>query len=290
MNTWKREKIQTARGSFEVFSKGTGKPLCVTHLYSAYNDSGDYFADMFTEHYQVFLVNLKGAGNSDSPQEAYELSMIDAMLDLEEIRKEKNLSTWTFAGHSTGGMLGILYGIHFSSSLDALVIVGSAAREYSSSSERCIYNEKHPKYARMQELMETLKKPALSPITRAELTKERTQLSLYQPEKYEQYFSKNINKGIAASRLNFFSREALIFDVTRQLASIQVFTYILCGRRDVQCPLEFSVEINDLIPHSSLWIFEESNHYPFLEEKDEFQQAINYIVQMKPFPHLHIDS
>ena len=285
MTKWKMEILQTPRGKFEIFTKGAGKPLCVTHLYSEFNSSGDYFAEMFTDHYQVFLVNLRDAGNSEKPKEAFELSMIDAVLDLEAIRESKGFPTWTFAGHSTGGMLGILYGIHFSTSLDALVTVGAAAKEYSSSSERCIYNEKHPHYARMQELMEILKKSTLSAEERLSYSKQRTQLSLYRPEKYEEFFSKGISKSMVASRLNFFSREALIYDVTRQLPSIEVKTYILCGRHDVQCPVEFSFEMKELVRHSSLWIFEESNHYPFLEEKHAFEEAVSFIVQGRSFPN-----
>ena len=284
LTKWRVEMIETLRGRFEVFTKGTGKPLCVTHLYSEFNESGDYFAEMFTDHYQVFLINLKDAGNSDKPKEAFELSMIDAVLDLEAIRKAKNLSSWIFAGHSTGGMLGLVYGIHFSSSLEAIITVGAAAREYSSSSERCIYNEKHPHYSRMQALMDVLKDTTLSSEDRKAYTKERTQLSLYHPAKYDDFFSKPISKRIVASRLNFFSREVLIYDVTRQLPSIQVKTYILCGRHDVQCPIEFSLELKELIPKATIFIFEESNHYPFLEEKQAFEKAIDYIFQGHSFP------
>ncbi|WP_353050061.1 alpha/beta hydrolase [Bacillus sp. ISL-39] len=48
----------------------------------------------------------------------------------------------------------------------------------------------------------------------------------------------------------------------------------MSGRYDVQCPLSFSVEINELIPNSQLFVFNESNHYPFLEEKSLFRQVI----------------
>ncbi|MFP3339949.1 hypothetical protein R0J91_18370, partial [Micrococcus sp. SIMBA_131] len=63
---WKQLFVKTERGKFEVFVKGNGPPLCVTHLYSQFNNSGDYFADVFTKNYTVYLVNLKEAGNTDS--------------------------------------------------------------------------------------------------------------------------------------------------------------------------------------------------------------------------------
>lgn len=278
MADWTREIIQTSRGNFEVFIKGQGSPICITHHYSEFNESGDYFAEAFTDHHQVFLVNLKEAGNSDKAKQAHELSMIDAVLDLEEIRNEMGFSSWTFAGHSTGGMIGVLYGIHCSSSLSSLILVGTSAREYASSSNQCIYNEGHPEFKRMQELIELLKLPNLSEEDRQRFSKERTQLSLFRPENYERYFSKNISKKISAKRMNFFSREALIFDVTRQLSAIRTKTAILCGRHDVQCPVNFSIEMSELISNAMLHIFEQSNHYPFLEEEFEFNRVISSVL------------
>ena len=278
MSEWKKELIETNRGRFEVFVKGEGEPVCITHHYSEFNESGDYFAETFIENNKVFLVNLKDAGNSDKAGNAHELSMVDAVLDLEEIRKVYGYLSWTFAGHSTGGMIGVLYGIHFSSSLKSLIIVGPSAREYSSTSSRCIYNEGHPKFKRMQELMELLKPQSLTGDEWNRLTKERTQLSLFEPENFEQYFSKNISKKLSANRLNFFSREQLIFDVTRQLSAVRAKTIILCGRHDVQCPVDFSIEMSELIPNASLHIFEQSNHYPFLEEEFEFKEVLKSVI------------
>lgn len=274
MKVWERKIIETARGEFEIFIAGEGTPICITHHYTEFNDSGDAFAEVISENNKVILVNLREAGNSAKAVEPYQLSMIDAVFDLEEIRKKLGFKRWNFAGHSTGGMIGILYGIHFSSSLDSLILVGTAAREFASSSSECIYNEGHPKFKRMQELIKRLKLSTLSDLERKELSKERTKLSLYYPEKYEQYFTGNITKKMSAKRIDFFSREALIFGVTEQLSKIKTQTLILCGRHDVQCPVVFSIEISNLISNSSLHIFEHSNHYPFLEEKLEFKRVI----------------
>jgi proline iminopeptidase len=284
MSKWQTKLVLTSRGTFEVFIAGNGQPVCVTHHYSEFNDSGDYFADSFTDRYQVYLVNLKEAGNSSKANQPHELSMFDAVYDLEAIRESLGISVWTYAGHSTGGMIGLLYGIHFSSSLSSLIIVGSAARKYANSSA-CIYHSEHPKFDCMQQLIETLKIPDLSPGERATFSKERTMLSLYKPEKYDEYFSLPITKKMSASRMNFFIREEMIFDVTRQLHNITTPTLIMGGVHDVQCPISFSEEIKEAIPQSTFVRFNESNHYPFLEEtrlfKEEIRKFMNKVVEMK---------
>ncbi|WP_144480106.1 alpha/beta fold hydrolase [Cytobacillus oceanisediminis] len=275
MSYWETRIINTARGYFEVFVKGEGSPICVTHHYSEFNHTGDYFADTFTENNMVYLVNLKQTGNSSKANEAHELSMFDAVYDLEAIREALGYSQWSFAGHSTGGMIGVIYGIHCSKSLTSLIIVGAAARKYANSSSECIYHTDHPQFHRMQQLIETLKSTELTPSERERFSKERTKLSLFHPDKYDEYFTLGIYKKMSAPRMNFFIREEMIFDVTRELEKISTHTLILSGRHDVQCPYSFSVEMSELIPGSQLIVFNESNHYPFLEEKLLFKQVIS---------------
>lgn len=270
---WTQNIIKTTRGDFEVFTKGEGHPLCVTHHYSEFNETGDSFADAFTKTNQVFLVNLREAGNSAKADQPHQLSMLETVLDLEAIREALGFDKWGFAGHSTGGMLGVVYGIYFSEKISFNVIVGAAAREYMTFSKNCIYNEQHTHFEKMQELMENLKQPGLSAAEKSSLKIKRTKLSLANPDNYDDYFSEDIRKELSAVRLNFFSRELHVFDVTRKLGMITAPTLIMCGRHDVQCPLEYSVEMADGILNSTLTIFEDSNHYPFLEEAERFNEV-----------------
>jgi proline iminopeptidase len=276
---WNQMMVDTPRGTFEVFCKGEGDPICVTHHYSEFNETGDYFAETFTKTHKVYLVNLREAGNSTKALEHYHLSMLETIFDLEAIRSALGLEKWGFAGHSTGGMLGIVYGIYYSNSLAFNVIVGAAAREYSTFSQDCIYNKSHPKYKRMQELMEALKQADLSPEKRTELSNERTKLSLYNPERFDEYFNLPIRKRMSAARLNYFSREIQIFDVTKKLGLITSPTLIMCGKYDVQCPINYSIEMSEGIPGSKLVVFNNSNHYPFLEESELFMKEFTQFLR-----------
>ncbi|WP_347549632.1 alpha/beta hydrolase [Pseudalkalibacillus hwajinpoensis] len=276
---WDVQLIQTNRGTFEVFTRGNGPPLCVTHLYSEFNESGDYFGEAFTDHYTVYLVNLKETGRSDAVKAPYELLMVETVFDLESIREALGIDRWVFAGHSTGGMLGCVYGIHASLSLNALILVGAAAREYATSSSFCIYHKDHPQYERMQQYIEALKDSKLDNEERKMISSERTKLSLYRPERYHHYFSKSIHKKMATERMNFFAREILQFDVTKQLQKVTAPALIMCGKHDEQCPLPFSEEMAERIPHASLVVFNYSNHYPFLEEESAFNDSVNRFME-----------
>ncbi|NRG33374.1 alpha/beta fold hydrolase [Niallia circulans] len=275
MNKWARKLLNTSRGKFEIFIKGQGEPLCITHHYAEFNETGDYFAESFVDTHEVFLVNLREAGSSDKATQPYELGLLESIFDLEAIREALGFKKWNLAGHSTGGILGVIYGIYCSNSLRKLVLVGAAAREYMTFSPDCIYNDKHPSFKKMQDLMEKLKRSDLSITEKMRITKERTKLSLYTPENYGEYFSLPIQKKISSIRLNYFSREVQLFDVTRKLKLISTPTLIICGKFSFQCPLSYSLEMNECIPHSKLLIFNQSNHYPFLEEASRFKDEID---------------
>ncbi|THG61854.1 MULTISPECIES: alpha/beta hydrolase [Bacillus] len=266
---WKQQMVNTKRGTFELFTKGSGEPLCITHHYSQFNETGDYFADVFTATHRVFLINLRDAGNSAKAQVENELSMIETIHDLEAIREALQLPIWHFAGHSTGGMLGLLYAITYPKSLQSLVVVGAAASNYTET-PFCIYHPEHPQFHYMQQFIENLKSPHLTNEERKELSTKRTKLSLYKPENYNSYFDKPIKKTMSASRMNAFAHEYPSFDLREHLLSIKTKTIIMCGRHDVQCPIQYSIEMHEGIRNSIFVIFEESNHYLFLEEAAQF--------------------
>ncbi|WP_394228936.1 alpha/beta fold hydrolase [Bacillus thuringiensis] len=266
---WKRQIIHTKRGTFEFFTKGDGESLCITHHYSQFNETGDYFADVFTATHRVFLINLRDTGRSVTAHSENELSMIETIHDLEAIREALQLPTWHFAGHSTGGMLGLLYAITYPNSLQSLVVAGAAASNYTET-PFCIYHPAHPQFQYMQKLIENLKSPHLTSEEWKELSTERTKLSLYKPENYNSYFCKPIKKTMSVSRMNAFVNEYPSFDLREYLPSIQTKTLIICGRYDVQCPIQYSIKMHDGIRNSIFIPFENSNHYPFLEEATQF--------------------
>ncbi|MBE5104625.1 alpha/beta hydrolase [Bacillus thuringiensis] len=269
---WKQQIVHTKRGTFELFTKGNGEPLCITHHYSQFNETGDYFAEVFTSTHRVFLINLRDAGHSAKAQSENELRMIETIHDLEAVREALQFPTWHFAGHSTGGMLGLLYAITYPNSLQSLVIVGAAASNYTETSF-CIYHPAHPQFHYMQELIENLKSPHLTNEERKELSIKRTKLSLYKPENYNSYFCKPIQKTMSASRMDTFAHEYPLLDLRKSLPSIQTKTLIICGRHDVQCPIQYSIEVHKGIRDSIFVPFEDSNHYPFLEEVTKFTSS-----------------
>lgn len=278
---WKQELLETEQGIFEVFVKGEGDPLCVTHLYSEFNERGNYFAEPFTEVFTVYLVNLRSSGNSRQANVDSELSMQQSVEDLEAIRRALQIDTWSFAGHSTGAMLGLVYAINFPDSLEKILInAGAGSYEYMNHPD-CIYNRLNPAKSRVLQLLDIMK-TSESVDDRRVAGREWTELSLYRPERYDEYFSKPSSGKVVGSRLDYFSYQELPdFNLFEELPHVTVPAIISCGKHDRQCPLDCSIQIHESLPHSELVIFSESNHNAFLEEEQAFNRLVHTFNQLR---------
>lgn len=272
---WTRKMVSTKRGDFEVFVCGEGEPLCVTHLYSEFNERGDYFSDRFVNQFTVYLVNLKETGSSSRVKDDKELSMKETVKDLEVLRKALNVEKWGFAGHSTGGMIGLVYGASYPESLTKLMVGGAAASQEYMEHPGSIYSRQNPLNPRLREIFSILKSKEASKEEKAKAGREWTEMSLHHPEKFDEYFAKPSSGRVVNRRLDYYSFQELPeYDIREDLKNIGVPTIVYCGRHDAQCPLDCSKEIHDLIPASKLYIFEHSNHVPYLEEQELFDRMV----------------
>ncbi|TYR77033.1 alpha/beta fold hydrolase [Rossellomorea vietnamensis] len=272
---WKQQLLKTNRGLFEIFVRGKGKPVCITHLYSEFNELGYYFADTFVHQFKVILVNLKEAGNSCRADLAEELSMAESVKDLEAVREALGFEKWSFAGHSTGGMLGLVYGDLYSDSLEGLVVGGAAASKKYMENRESMYCSQSPLNKRLREIFAILKSPEATVEEKRNANKEWTNMSLFNADKREDYFKRPSSGRVVQRRLDYYSFQELpLFDIREKLSGINIPTLVYCGSHDKQCPLHYSEEIHREIPNSQLYIFNESNHLPYLEEESRFLSMV----------------
>lgn len=276
---WEANYIETSRGRFEYFVAGNGKPLAITHFYMEFNSKGNLFANPFTKHYKVFLINVRGATNSAALEDDKQLSLKEVILDLEAIREVLGLEKWAFAGHSTGGMLALQYAIEAPQSLTKVIAGCTAASKAYASHPNSIYSPSNEDYSRIIEIMELLNDPTTVQEERQKLGYEWALMSYHSEEKLKLALLRPNSGRTIGRNLDYFRKvEVQNFDVRKQLAIIQLPVFIFAGKYDAQCPVEFGIEITDLIPNASLTIFEKSNHNPFIEEEESFMNFVNLTI------------
>ncbi|MEK4129454.1 alpha/beta hydrolase [Solibacillus sp. FSL W8-0474] len=280
---WEQQLIHTENGVFEVFTKGEGSPLCVTHLYSEYNANGNRFAEMFVPFYKVYLVNLRGCGKSTDDLTAFNYSMQDSVEDLEAIRKTLGHKTWGFAGHSTGGMLALKYAILHPLSVDFIVAGGLCASSDYMHHPGSVYCKENPNNKRILEILAMLKDPASTVERRQAGSKEWALMSLYKEQSFENMVSRPNSGKTVSKRLDYFSYDELpTFDLRPQLPNVKTKAFIYGGLYDAQCPYEYAVEAAELLPNATLTTFSESNHHPCIEEEEKFAKFVQEIFQGVP--------
>src|SRR3712207_4882906 len=68
------------------------------------------------------------------------------------------------------------------------------------------------------------------------------------------------------------------YDVRPLLPELQTPTLVLSGAHDWVTPLTQSQLIDELLPNSTLVVFEDSGHMPHIEENEEFLAAVRDFV------------
>lgn len=275
LEMWEQHLVETARGIFEVFKKGNGQPVCITHLYSEFNENGNLFANTFTAHATVYLVNLRGCGNSTDDLSTFNYSMAHTVADLEAIRQALSFEKWIFAGHSTGGMLALKYAIMHPHSLVHIVAGGLCASSEYMHHPDSIYCIDNPNNRRIKEILTMLGNPQSSLEERRAGSKEWSLMSLYHETSYDKMISRPNSGKTVSKRLDYFSYEELpTYDLRPELPHVTTTAYIYCGLHDAQCPHKFSAEAAELMSNATLKTFDESNHFPNIEEEEAFYQFI----------------
>ncbi|MCH1627175.1 alpha/beta fold hydrolase [Fredinandcohnia quinoae] len=276
---WEEILIDTEHGQFEVFKKGNGRPLSVTHLYSEYNKNGNLLANSFTDKYSVYLINLAGCGKSTESVGEDKYSMESSVKDLEAIRKELGFESWGFAGHSTGGMLGLKYAIQSPESLDRIIVGGLSASADYMKHPGSIYCSENPNNKRLREIFAVLRDVHATIEERRAVSKEWMMMSLYNKSAYDEMISRPNSGKTVSARLDYYSyKELPNYDLRPFLKEVEVPAYIYAGLHDAQCPYDFGVEAANLLPNSTFKAFNQSNHNPFIEEEAEFKKFVESII------------
>ena len=276
---WEQQVIETKRGTFEYFSKGQGTPLAITHYFMHFDARGNLFANPFTEQYKVFLINLRGAGNSSAVTADEQMAFAEVILDLEAIREALCFEDWAFAGHSTGGMLALQYAVLAPDSLTKVIAGCTAASKAYASHPKSMYCADNPNFARIIEIMELLNNPATPAEVRQKISYEWALMSYHDAEKLMLAQTLPNSGKTNGKALDYFRKvEVKNYDVRAALVNITVPVFVFGGRFDAQCPIEFTSEIARLIPQAQLTVFEKSNHNPFIEEAENFEAFVNETV------------
>lgn len=265
----KPDQAGCSQGGLNYAVYGAGKPLLAIHGLGASMYSWREFVKVKNTFpgYQIFLIDLKGAGNSKRPYDGDYSILTQRDLVLEFIH-EKQLKDLTIVGNSYGGAVSLLLAIHFCVEepgwLTKLILIDSGG-----------YPEFLPWYLKLMRLpvLGWLALHILTPRQSAKTVLKNAYYNecLITPEQIAAYAAPIASRGGRYVLLE--TAKGVLPDcmdeIVKQYPRINVPTAILWGHEDRVMPLEVGEKLHKAIGTSTLDQFYECGHVPQEEKPAE---------------------
>jgi Predicted hydrolases or acyltransferases (alpha/beta hydrolase superfamily) len=265
--------------------EGHGPPLFIVSpgwgVGSGYLKRGLSF---LSKQFTVVFVDTRGSGSSGRPVDEAKMGSNEMANDLDALRAHLGLPTIALLGHSNGGAIALSFAERYASRLNHLVLIDSQMFGFSASeATQAILASRSadPRYAQAVKLaMGQFSGQASPPSDDRELSEfvgSILPLYLRSPETYLDAARKELLVGqiaLYAFNAQRAADAAAKNDQTRSLGSIKVPVLIASGRHDWICPVAIAERLHSGIPDSRLVIFEDSGHFPWIEERQRFQDEL----------------
>ncbi|SMB84969.1 2-succinyl-6-hydroxy-2,4-cyclohexadiene-1-carboxylate synthase [Desulfonispora thiosulfatigenes DSM 11270] len=111
---------------YHVEVQGAGEPVLVLHGFSGSSKSFSKFSDLWSQDYQVILVDILGHGNSAKPADYRRYEMDKVAEDLKVILKNLNIAKTHLFGYSMGGRLALNFVFKYPQMIASLILESSS--------------------------------------------------------------------------------------------------------------------------------------------------------------------
>jgi pimeloyl-ACP methyl ester carboxylesterase len=103
---------------------GAGEPLLFHHGYTGTHDSWAGIIESLQDRFQSTVMDCRGASDSAHPEDGYTIEQMAN--DVIGMADHLGLETFTYIGHSMGGVIGMQLGLEYANRLTKLVLVAPA--------------------------------------------------------------------------------------------------------------------------------------------------------------------
>jgi len=254
---------------------GQGRPMLLMHGGSGLDHT--YFRpwlDPLSDQLQLVYYDQFGQGRSTRPQSYEDISMASWAEEADALRAHLGLERIILFGHSYGGFIAQEYALRHGEHLAGLILCDTApALDYPDVIMANAQQRGTPE--QVQALIAGLSAPVADDASWQHLWV--TILPLY----FKTY---DPNVAAALDEATHYSARAFnqgmgkvlpSFNTLHRLKEITVPTLVLAGRDDwITPPAQGAGRLHVGLPNSKLIIFEESGHFPFIEENDKFVTTV----------------
>ena len=255
---------------------GQGRPMLLMHGGSGLDHT--YFRpwlDTLSDQVQLIYYDQLGQGRSTRPESYENISMSTWADEADALRAFLGFDHIILLGHSFGGFIAQEYALRYGDHLDGLILCDTApVLDYQDVIMANARSRGTPE--QVQAVIAGLSSPVADDASFQQLW--NTILPLYfntydpavakQMDDATQYSAQGFNQGMGVCLPTF--------NVLSRLGEITVPTLVMAGRHDwITPPAQAAERLHAQLPNSELVIFEDSGHFPFIEEHDKFVAAVH---------------
>jgi proline iminopeptidase len=240
------------------------------------------------DRFRLVFIDTRGSGLSSRPADSAAMSSHDMADDLEALRTHLGLDEIHILGHSNSGAIALSYAERYPHRVSKLVVIGSQVLGLSAAQDTQAFLQARAEDPRYKTAVQTVSEmftgkidPSVSDAALEDFIAQILPLYFQSPEKNLAVAHQQLAGPIASYAFraqNAADRSAKI-DQTALLHQIQARALILCGRHDWICPLALSERLQIGIPNSRMVVFEESGHFPWLEEPEKLATELTKFLE-----------
>ena len=267
-------RVNGTRLYFQV--RGQGIPMLMMH--GGLGLDHTYFLPWFDPlcaQMEIIYYDHRGNGRSERPQSMVGISHDTWIADADALCSHLGFEQIILFGHSYGGALALEYALKYRDRLAGVVLCCTAPTF--DFLDVILDNAQARGTAEQLEALEKLLSGAVH-----EDAEWQKMWMTYLPLYFKEY---DPAVGSAMDRQTVYSVAAQnhanahclpLFNALNQLRKIETPTLIISGREDwITPPVQAGERIHARLPNSESVVFEESGHFPFIEETGPFMQLIS---------------
>lgn len=255
--------------------QGTGSPLVIQA--PGWGIGADFYEQTLAplaQHNTVIAYDPRGSGRSEAPAHSEDINVGMMVEDLEALRADLRLESFALLGHSHGGYIALNYALKYGDRLSHLVLVDSQVGwpEVDADLQRNL-----PKLAAQERFAAAVEawrssKPLESDADFAAWLRSVISLYFYNPE-----HSLDLTEALKTHHPSLTAFRATLatdrqYAIRGRIDRLSMPTLAMVGRHDFIASPEQSALLTEL--GAELCVFEQSGHFPWLEEPESFFAAV----------------
>lgn len=277
-------------GGVKLYYKREGQGPAMVLLTGGPGLSHAYLQSLreLSDSVQLIFLDQRGTGQSDKADPA-EYTIAKNVEDVERLRQTLHIEQWIVFGHSWGGILAQAYTIQHSQHVSKLILADtfSCAEDINSALERmcaAVPQETRAVYERYEQegLYKNRDRYPDEYQTALDIAYEPVMISVPAPDYIQDVFANlayDVYRAMWGEETEFKLTGTLAgFDLRPDLSLIQTKSLVIVGASDMPT-VEMARATAQRIPHARLEIFEQSRHFPFLEEPEKFFKVVRDFLQ-----------